>query len=458
MEMSSENAKRSKSDVNHDAKLAQNESVFDEELLKRVYYARLFPYEEMWKWLSYGNDESLNNNKAAIDKDYFYRREFSFTMYPAGEEVYIRYQSFRNGDDLKKAMLSKVPHKIDIGPVYNAPCKDRLTVAGGSFKPVERELIFDIDMTDYDNVRYCCNEANICRNCWSLMVVAIKVLDRALREDFGFKHILWVYSGRRGVHCWVSDKRARQLSDSGRAAIAQYLFFEAATDKNTKSKRLSHPLHPHFERAYLYLQEYFSNVTIKEQAKGGQAVFDFEERYQFILSLLPETLRKRFEQEYETKDTSAEFKWEQLKSTVKNEKLNAKNKSIDALWTCVQDIVFTYAYPRLDIEVSKHLNHLLKSPWAIHPKTGRVCVPIDPENVDAFDPFTTPTLLSMNSEINSFDMANPDQKHTTPDLHKTSLRHYVDFFNRSFLLPLYSSIRSESRELAEQHAAYNGDW
>ena len=46
-------------------------------------------------------------------------------------------------------------------------------------------------------------------------------------------------------------------------------------------------------------------------------------------------------------------------------KIKQQDLSIEAL-------VLTYLYPRIDVNVSTGINHLLKSPWCVHPKTGKL--------------------------------------------------------------------------------------
>jgi DNA primase small subunit len=55
--------------------------------------------------------------------------------------------------------------------------------------------------------------------------VDLQILDRGLREDFGFQHILFVYSGRRGVHCWVCDDRCSNLLPQLQHSQREYLTY-----------------------------------------------------------------------------------------------------------------------------------------------------------------------------------------------------------------------------------------
>lgn len=398
----------------------------------KLYYAKLFPYADMFKWMSYGND----GKHPACDQSYFSRREFSFTL---ENDIYLRYQSFNNVVQLENSIKEKCPFKIDIGPVYSVdPAKKNAYAQSGDnvFTPVERELIFDIDITDYDDVRYCCSGADVCLECWPLMTVAIKVIDTALRDDFGFNHILWVYSGRRGVHCWVCDGKARRLTNEQRAAVADYFRVYKGNENSSKKVSLTGPaLHPFLVRSYSEVLECFFETKLLL----SQNIFSTEDRYEKILEMIPDKsatseLRGKWQTKKGSKEDINVVRWEQLKNTLQSGKYKAQG-----LRRCVEEIVFSFTYPRLDMEVSRHMNHLLKAPFCVHPKTGRVCVPIDPNHCDEFDPTTVPTLSQLFEELNIGGTRAEDEN----EWDRTSLGQPISFFRSSFLQPLLKSCKEE---------------
>lgn len=57
------------------------------------------------------------------------------------------------------------------------------------------------------------------------------------------------------------------------------------------------------------------------------------------------------------------------------------------------DLVLTHLYPRIDINVSKGLNHLLKSPFCVHPKSKKLSIPII--DLEKFDPEKAPKIDEM---------------------------------------------------------------
>ena len=78
----------------------------------------------------------------------------------------------------------------------------------------------------------------------------------------------------------------------------------------------------------------------------------------------------------------------------------------------MEDIIIQYTYPRLDAEVSKHRNHLLKAPFCVHPKTGRVCVPVDPSEIDEFEPENVPTVGQLLRELDEAKESSDGEHHS----------------------------------------------
>ncbi|RNA03041.1 DNA primase small subunit-like [Brachionus plicatilis] len=353
-----------------------------------IYYKRLFPIYNMCKWLGYSE----------IQKENFHRREFSFTL---KDDIYLRYQTFSDYNEFEKELLRKCPYKIDIGGIYNQIPKDSKNWTQGVLTVEERELVFDIDITDYDDVRYCCSGSGICNKCWPLMHFAIKILDKALEDDFGFEHRLWIYSGRRGIHCWIADETARKLTSQARYAIAEYLTVVKGGENVAKKVNLGYNLHPSLRRASKIISKGFEDYTYEfgDKMRAGK--------------------------------TSSE-RWKLFQSHL--QKFTSKKVKLSQNLT--EEIMFQYCYPRLDIEVTKGLNHLLKSPFCVHPKTGRVCVPIEPEKSEFFDPLNVPVIDELCAQLERSDMINIDKK--IKDYKKTDMKAYMEVFEK-FILKLEST-------------------
>ncbi|KAM9855871.1 DNA primase small subunit [Aulostomus maculatus] len=384
-----------------------------------LYYRRLFPFSQYYRWLNYGG----------VQKNYFQNREFSFTL---KDDIYVRYQSFSTQNELEKEMQKMNPYKIDIGAVYSHRPNQHNTVKSGSFQALEKELVFDIDMTDYDDVRSCCSAADICSKCWTLMTIAIRILDRALRDDFGFQHLLWVYSGRRGVHCWVCDESARKLSVAARSAVAEYLSLVKGGEEMVKKVVLTDPIHPFIRESLLVVERYFPRYALQEQD-----ILGCKESVDKVLALTPEDVRKELQQDFKN-EKKPEIRWKLIKDQANRKQATAKKGQYFE-----KEIMLQYCYPRLDVNVSKGVNHLLKSPFSVHPKTGRISVPIDLKELDKFDPFAVPTIRLICEELDRPRTGEEEEKaeekenekeaaekRKIRDYKRTSLAKYVKYFDQ----------------------------
>eukprot|EP00924_Labyrinthula_sp_SR-Ha-C_P003198 maker-scaffold_15-snap-gene-2.21-mRNA-1 protein AED:0.01 eAED:0.01 QI:86/1/1/1/1/1/2/48/392 len=346
-----------------------------------LYYSKYFPADEICSWLSH--DSNL------------VKREFSFTLDRSGSEIYIRYLSFPDSSAFRRELTAKNPVKIDIGAVYNISPSKHNTVEKHRFIPVERELVFDIDLTDYFDVINKSEEDKKSssklwtKQTWIFMSTAMKIVSKILTDEFGFVNFFWVFSGRRGVHCWVCDMKARMLTDSSRSALMKRisLIFGEKID-------FAAPISPNLLRFKGIIEEAFQNCMLSEL---GQDLMGSEQIKTRLFNLIT------FDDPKHKEALMALVKsddWNEIESFFEkvSRKIRKKGKlkKAEAMKSSALLMKFYCLYPRLDVNVSTHRNHLLKAPFAVHPKTGKVCVPIfDVKNCDSFDPEKVPNLKDL---------------------------------------------------------------
>lgn len=389
----------------------------------QYYYQHLYPFKQIFQWL---------NHSPKPGRDII-NREFAMAFRSG---AYKRYNSFNSVQEFKAQIQKGNPDRFEIGAVYNKPPRERDSILKTEMKPIEKELVFDIDMDDYDSYRTCCSGAQVCQKCWKFITLAMKVINVSLEEDFGFEEFIWVFSGRRGAHCWISDKRARVMIDTYRKNMLDYV--NVMRDRNIEKRlNLVRPLHPHLSRSLEILKPHFVEIIMREQDTWR----DDELAMQSLATSchdkqLTEQLKKLWT---ERPGRSSEEKWKDMdvlaSQIIMNLPKQRQNDYLQRLRENKEDIIIQTLYPKLDVEVTKQTIHLLKAPFCIHPATGNVCVPI----TEAFSPEMAPKLITLQNEMES----NGNQ------VEKTSLQPYLELFSKYVQTILKQEITSQKREREE---------
>lgn len=219
------------------------------------------------------------------------------------------------------------------------------------------------------------------------MKIGAKILNTILTEEFGFKHLLFVYSGRRGFHCWVCDKVARELTNEGRKAIADYFAVVVGGQSMVKRVTLNpfQGIHPMLQKSLKVIDEHFDELMVDEQ--------DFlsnEHLAQNVIDLCEDkALSQRLNEACKANGYSTSKCWEAMKNLSHAFRYKANKSNY-----FIEEVKLQHCFPRLDSNVTRGMNHLLKLPFCIHPKTNNVCIPIDIDDIDNFNLNKIPNLKS----------------------------------------------------------------
>ncbi|KAI9068076.1 hypothetical protein FKP32DRAFT_184964 [Trametes sanguinea] len=146
---------------------------------------------------------------------------------------------------------------------------------------------------------------------------------------------------------------------------------------------------------------------------------------------------------------SSEDKWQDFEDEIAKEPIEGKGANYfqATMNVAKKDIVLQYTYPRLDAEVSKHRNHLLKAPFCVHLEIGRVCVPVDPRTIDNFDPASVPTVTKLLRELDSIaPTENGASGEHHSDWERTSLKSYVEMLDKHVMGLLKETKKNEAED------------
>jgi len=383
-----------------------------------------YPLQEMLLMMTSNNKYSIQNRILMIE------------LHDKSGTPFFKRNFEKNDKTIEQILIKEHPSSIHMGKIYtniiNTHVLDLNPINKDFIHPPiftkeEKDIVFDIDASDYDmgisllhffkaygnlqvmntdekklqisdtlqslRVCSCKSKKTACSLCWYLMGSASIVIKYFMVELFNINNFLWVYSGNRGVHCWIRDNQLISLDENMRKCLIDIMMMN--TDENIFNNLTNH--YDLFDKLFsTELYPYFKKMIISNH----------------ILKLLEPLIFLFITNYYKLIEQSLKDNWDEIdqKISLLNDEndiyrlnlekwTNFENFSKNIKWTCNNNIlpepykfiVFRLLYPIFDSKVTSQIDHLLKLPFSIHKTTKRLSFPI------AFDEI--PTLPIDNTDF-----------------------------------------------------------
>jgi DNA primase small subunit len=322
------------------------------------------------------------------------------TMIPKNSNGKIwgcRYDDKKTDEQFTDLIKKELPKYIDCGKIITNLKENHKSRISMTF--IKKNLLFDVDASDYDNddknrlglltaftpnscdinsLRICDCKGNkrVCKDCWYLLSSASLILDYFIKNLLGDDtKILWVYSGNRGIHCWLKNNSLDLFNNDQREAIVSSISLD--TDKeiidilvsgNTLyTDLLNNILYPFFIKYIVSNKQLFNKLK--------PLILSFIKVYYYSIYDNLQTLWKG----------SEEKEWfifeNHISKLISDWKYQGHELPPPHLF-----IVMRLLYIVLDINVTKQIDHLLKLPYSIHKTTNRLSFPMTQDRLMNFNP------------------------------------------------------------------------